>query len=68
MNVKLAEIEAVATVEREGDGVRIILPGETGGFYVGVDGGEVTLLPDRSAAHRQLLALLGKPHPEPFSS
>jgi len=45
--------------ERHDTGMYIQLPGETGGFYVGMDGDNLVLMPERSAVHRQLVSLLG---------
>ena len=44
--------------ERHDGGMYIQLPGEAGGFYVGMDGEDLVLMPERSAAHRQLVSLL----------
>lgn len=46
------------THERTGNALRVILPGDPGAFYLDLAGGELVLLPNRSASHRQLQALL----------
>jgi len=45
--------------ERTDAGMWIQLPGEKGGFFVGMDGDDLIVMPERSAAHRQLLSLVG---------
>lgn len=45
--------------ERHDGGVYVQLPGEPGGFYVEMEGENLVLAPERSAAHRSLVMLLG---------
>jgi hypothetical protein len=57
---------AGVTYERhDNNAVRLLLPGDKGGFYVSIEGDDMVLTPERSASHRQLLGLLGQPQPEP---
>ena len=50
--------------ERHDGGIYIQLPGDTGGFYVEMDGEDLILAPEKSSAHRQLLTVLAAGLPQ----
>lgn len=52
-------IEAGIKAEAHGDVMRVILPSDPGAFYVHMIGNDLEIVPERSAAHRQLLEALG---------
>jgi len=50
--------------ERHDNGIYVQLPGHRGGFHVEMDGDDLLLTPQKSAAHRELISLLGGDLPE----